>query len=115
VPFNFIKLKEKFFFETYRHLIEYGWPHRVLVYEDTDTADGYYTMVVIAFYDELRYFRHMHIPLPRLKIIADGNAQPEYAEFAKLLLDEVNSNEAIRVPRTIYGKVPIKDIYDASK
>lgn len=110
--FEYLKLKEGHFFKAYEMLIKFKWPHRLVLFEDTETPDGYYSIVSITFTDEARYFRHLHIPLPRLQRIVENGE--DYAELAEEILERVN-NEAIRVPRTIWGKIHIKDIVEAFK
>jgi len=107
MSFEFIKLKQKFFFDTYKLLLEHNWRHYIIVYEgDPD----YYTIVLLAFKDEKGYFRKMEMPLPILQKEAEG----EFKELAKHLLDMVNNNaeNVKRVPREIWGKVPVRDLYE---
>ena len=103
--FNFIKLKQEFFWKVYGHLLECDWPHMVIVYEgDTD----YYTIILVAFHDEKRYFRKMEMPLPVMQAEAEkGN------ELAKLLLKNISdgADNVKREPRTLWGKVPVRDLY----
>ena len=109
MPFNFIKLKQEFFWKTYEHILEHGWPHLIIVYEgDTD----YYTIVLLAFNDEKGYFRKMEMPLPIMEKEAEmGN------ELAKLMLKSISdgADNVKRVPRTLWGKVPVRDLFEMLK
>lgn len=107
--FEYIKLKEKHFFETCRMLMECNWPYKIVFFEDT--GNDYYSMVTITFSDEAKYFRHLHIPYPRLQDIAENGE--EYAEIAENILKRIGNREVIIVPRTIWGKIHIRDICKA--
>lgn len=105
MTFNFIRMKQDFFFQVYQHLLEERWMHRVIVFEgDTD----YYTVVLIAFYDEKGYFRRFEMPLPILE------EEAKHRDVAKTLLDKVynDSEEVVRVPRTLWGLIPTRELYN---
>lgn len=106
--FEFIKLKQKFFFDTYRLLIDCSWPHRILVY---DGDPEYYTIITIVFKDEKNYFRHMEMPLPILQQEAD---EGEFQELAKHILEQISKNagHVKHLSREIWGKIPIRDVYE---
>ena len=108
--FEYIKLKEEHFLKACKMLIECNWAHKIVLFEDTS---DYYTMVSVTFRDEAKYFRHIHIPLPRLQKIVEEEG--EYSKIAEQILKKIENGEAITVPRTIWGKMHIKDIVEVSK
>lgn len=112
VFFKYTLIKNRFTYFVYGYLKKHGWPYVVVVFED-DHGDSYYDVVAIMFNDEKGYFRVHEIPYPIIVDDAENSKNEEVRKLSSELLIELES--AYRVPRVLWGRFPLRDIYETVK